>query len=92
MRGILFWFGPQFISEFECRQWSFVLLPDRPTRLIGHTCCFKSLINEFSPIALKFMVHILTRLAQCRYHTQYKYRPLVVHLFLSALAFSTTKT
>ena len=48
-------FCPLFISEFECRQWSFVLLPDRPKRLIGHTCCFKSLINVFSPIALNFM-------------------------------------
>ena len=52
--AISFFFGVQFISEFECRQWSFVLLPDRPTRLIGHTRCFKSWINEFKTIALKF--------------------------------------
>ena len=38
--AIGFFFGVQFISEFECRECSFVLLPDRPTRLIGHTRCF----------------------------------------------------
>jgi hypothetical protein len=33
-------FWVQFISELECRECSFVLLPDRPPRLIGHTRCF----------------------------------------------------
>jgi hypothetical protein len=47
----------QFISEFEYREWSFVLIPDRFTRLIGHSCCFKFKlwINALSSVALKFM-------------------------------------
>jgi hypothetical protein len=49
----------QRISEFKCREWSLVLIPDRSTRLIGHSCCFKSWIrvNTYSSIALtrKFM-------------------------------------
>ena len=44
------------ILKFECREWSFVLIPDRSAalRLICQCCCFKSWINAFSFIALKF--------------------------------------
>ena len=40
---------------FECREWSFVLFPGRSTRLFCHGYCFKTWINPYISIALKFM-------------------------------------
>ena len=43
------------LPKFECREWSFILIPDRSTRLDCHCCCFKSCIDAYSFTALKFM-------------------------------------
>ncbi len=41
--------------QAHCREWLFVLNPDRFTRPIGHSCCFETWINTLSSITLKFI-------------------------------------
>ena len=43
------------VPKIECREWSFILIPDRYMRLDCQRCCFRSCINAYSFTTLKFM-------------------------------------